>query len=61
MKKSFEDSVKIYGKEIKNRIVLQPMEDCDGTKESAIDKLTIVIFNGKHSVNGEKSFDFLSR
>lgn len=25
------------------------------------DKLTIDVFNGKHSVNGEKSFDFLSR
>ena len=36
----FENPIKIYGKEIKNRIVLQPMEGCDGTPEGAVDELT---------------------
>lgn len=40
MKNIFDNPVKIYGREIKNRIVLQPMEGCDGTKEGAIDELT---------------------
>ncbi|MBQ3006886.1 MAG: flavin oxidoreductase/NADH oxidase [Clostridia bacterium] len=35
-----ENSIEIYGKKTKNRIVLQPMEGCDGTKEGAIDELT---------------------
>ncbi len=30
----------IYGKTIPNRIVIQPMEGCDGTKEGSIDELT---------------------
>ncbi len=36
----FETPIKLYGKEIKNRIVLQPMEGCDGTFEGAVDELT---------------------
>lgn len=40
MKNIFENSVKIYGREIKNRIVLQPMEGCDGTEDGAIGELT---------------------
>ena len=40
MSSILEKSISVYGKEIKNRIVLQPMEGCDGTKEGAIDELT---------------------
>ncbi len=40
MKIFFEKPIIIYGKEIKNRIVLQPMEGCDGTANGGIDELT---------------------
>ncbi|MBQ2904479.1 MAG: flavin oxidoreductase/NADH oxidase [Clostridia bacterium] len=40
MKCILENPIEIYGKKTKNRIVLQPMEGCDGTKEGAIDELT---------------------
>lgn len=40
MKNIFEKPIKIYEKEIKNRIVIHPMEGCDGTAEGAIDELT---------------------
>ncbi len=40
MKNIFEKPIRIYGKEIKNRIVIHPMEGCDGTAEGAIDELT---------------------
>ncbi len=32
--------ITIYNREIKNRIVFQPMEGCDGTPDGAIDELT---------------------
>lgn len=35
-----ENPVEIYGRKAKNRIVLHPMEGCDGTNEGAIDELT---------------------
>ena len=34
------EPVKFEGKELKNRIGIQPMEGCDGTREGAPDKLT---------------------
>ncbi len=37
---TFEKPIRIYGKDIKNRIVLQPMEGCDGTSAGAVDELT---------------------
>ncbi len=40
MKHIFESPVKIYGREIKNRIVFHPMEGCDGTESGAIGELT---------------------
>mgnify|MGYP003293694695 CR=1 FL=1 len=40
MKNNLLKPIKIYERVIKNRIVLQPMEGCDGTKEGAIDELT---------------------
>lgn len=40
MKNILNNPIEIYGKEIKNQIVLQPMEGCDGTTEGAIDELT---------------------
>lgn len=40
MKNIFEKPINIYGKEIKNRIVIHPMEGCDGTPDGAVDKLT---------------------
>lgn len=35
-----ENPVEIYGRKAENRIVLHPMEGCDGTNEGAIDELT---------------------
>ena len=32
--------INIYGREIANRVLFQPMEGCDGTSEGAIDELT---------------------
>lgn len=40
MNSILENPVEIYGRKAKNRIVLHPMEGCDGTNEGAIDKLT---------------------
>lgn len=40
MKNIFETPVKIHEKEIRNRIVIQPMEGCDGTSGGGIDELT---------------------
>jgi len=41
MKTILDESVKIYGKKIRNRIVFQPMEGCDGTSDGAVDELTL--------------------
>lgn len=35
-----EKSIRIYNKEIPNRVLFQPMEGCDGTTEGAVDCLT---------------------
>lgn len=35
-----QSPITIYNREIKNRIVFQPMEGCDGTFDGAIDELT---------------------
>lgn len=35
-----DTSISVYGKEINNRILFQPMEGCDGTREGAVDELT---------------------
>ena len=40
MENVFESPIKIYGREIKNRIVFHPMEGCDGKENGAIDELT---------------------
>lgn len=32
--------IKIYNREVKNRLVFQPMEGCDGTCDGAVDELT---------------------
>ena len=40
MKISLSDKISIYGKEIHNRVLFQPMEGCDGTEEGAIGELT---------------------
>lgn len=40
MNSILENPVEIYGRKSKNRIVLHPMEGCDGTNEGAIDELT---------------------
>lgn len=40
MKNILNNPIEVYGKEIKNRIVLQPMEGCDGTSNGGIDELT---------------------
>ena len=40
MKLIIDESIEIYGRKVKNRILLQPMEGCDGTKEGAIAELT---------------------
>ncbi len=34
------EKIDIYGREAANRILFQPMEGCDGTKDGAIDELT---------------------
>ena len=40
MKNLISDSVEIYGREAKNRVLFQPMEGCDGTFSGGIDTLT---------------------
>ena len=40
MKNILNTPVKIYGREVKNRIVFHPMEGCDGKRNGAIDELT---------------------
>lgn len=40
MNSILENPVEIYGRKAENRIVLHPMEGCDGTSEGAIDELT---------------------
>lgn len=40
MKISLSDKISLYGKEAANRVLFQPMEGCDGTKEGAVDELT---------------------
>ena len=40
MKNLISDSTEIYGREVKNRVIFQPMEGCDGTPSGGIDTLT---------------------
>lgn len=40
MKTVIESPIKIYGKEVPNRVLFQPMEGCDGTENGAIGELT---------------------
>lgn len=40
MKTILNTSVRVYGREVKNRIVFQPMEGCDGTENGGIGELT---------------------
>lgn len=40
MQISLSDKTDIYGKEVRNRVLFQPMEGCDGTADGAIDELT---------------------
>ncbi|MBR5496570.1 MAG: flavin oxidoreductase/NADH oxidase [Clostridia bacterium] len=40
MKNLISDSTEIYGREVKNRVLFQPMEGCDGTPSGGIDTLT---------------------
>ncbi len=40
MKMMLNTPVEIYGRNIHNRILFQPMEGCDGTTDGAIDELT---------------------
>ncbi len=40
MKSILDSSIVCYGKSIKNRILIQPMEGCDGTTSGAPDELT---------------------
>ena len=35
-----DEKIKLYGKSIQNRIVIQPMEGCDGTETGGIGELT---------------------
>lgn len=41
MKNILSGKISIYGRGIAHRMLFQPMEGCDGTKEGAIDELTI--------------------
>ncbi len=40
MKTVIESPIKIYGKEVPNRVLFQPMEGCDGYENGAIGELT---------------------
>ena len=40
MKSILSEKINIYGKEISNRVLFQPMEGCDGTREGAVGELT---------------------
>lgn len=40
MKNLLDTPIDIYGRKINNRILFQPMEGCDGTRDGAVDKLT---------------------
>ncbi len=40
MKDIISTPIEIYGKTIKNRVLFQPMEGCDGTPDGAVDTLT---------------------
>ncbi len=40
MNSIISEKINIYGRDIANRVLFQPMEGCDGTKEGAVDELT---------------------
>ena len=40
MQISLSDKISVYGREIHNRVLFQPMEGCDGTADGAVDELT---------------------
>ena len=40
MSNLISEPIEIYGREVKNRVLFQPMEGCDGTPEGGIDTLT---------------------
>ena len=40
MNSIISEKFNIYGRAIANRVLFQPMEGCDGTKEGAVDELT---------------------
>ncbi len=40
MENILSQKISIYGREIANRVLFQPMEGCDGTAEGAVDELT---------------------
>lgn len=40
MQISLSDKISIYGREVHNRVLFQPMEGCDGTADGAVDELT---------------------
>ena len=41
MQISLSDKISVYGREVHNRVLFQPMEGCDGTAEGAVDELTL--------------------
>lgn len=40
MNSIISEKINIYGRDIANRVLFQPMEGCDGTTEGAVDELT---------------------
>ena len=40
MQISLSDKISVYGREVHNRVLFQPMEGCDGTADGAVDELT---------------------
>lgn len=40
MQISISDKISVYGREVHNRVLFQPMEGCDGTADGAVDELT---------------------
>ena len=40
MRNLISEPIEIYGREVKNRVLFQPMEGCDGTPSGSIDTLT---------------------
>lgn len=40
MQISLSEKISVYGREVHNRVLFQPMEGCDGTADGAVDELT---------------------